>query len=336
MQPTTAPSVPTALGPKPVPAPPVRVSRMTLANAKSTKRIEPLRTLLYASDGLGKSTFGATAPKPIFIAAESGLAEIDATAYPQPQSLDDVFDAIDDLTKSAHEFRTLVIDTLDWVEPLIWRKVCMKNGWGTIDQLGTFGKGYGYALEEWRLLLSRLEALWAKRQMDILLLAHSTIKNFKNPAAADYGRYVAAIRPDAYDLIKQWVGCVLFGIDEDATTDPKKGRVKGVSTGRRILHTERRAAWDAKNRYGLPPSIPLETYADYSRAARAGLQANPADVLAACEAYREQLGMTWTAEQAAYVEANRENAQALLLVLNKLRVKADEAAAIAASDTTNS
>ena len=64
--------------------------------------------------------------------------------------------------------------------------------------------------------------------------------------------------------------------------------------------------------------------------------ANPADVLAACEAYREQLGMTWTPEQATYVEANRENAQALLLVLNKLRVKADEAAAIAASDTTNS
>ena len=38
----------------------------------------------------------------------------------------------------------------------------------------------------------------------------------------------------------------------------KDGRIRGVTTGRRILRTQPGATYDAKTRYALPASIPLD------------------------------------------------------------------------------
>jgi hypothetical protein len=59
-------------------------------------------------------------------------------------------------------------------------------------------------------------------------------------------------------MLKQWVDAVLFANYETFVDKASKmARGKGLSTGARIIHTERRAAWDAKNRYGLPEHLPL-------------------------------------------------------------------------------
>ena len=36
------------------------------------------------------------------------------------------------------------------------------------------------------------------------------------------------------------------------------GRTKAIGGKRRIIHAERAAAWDAKNRYGLPEKVPMQ------------------------------------------------------------------------------
>ena len=42
----------------------------------------PPRVLIYSDPGVGKSSFAATAPKPVFIPLEDGLDQISCTKFP--------------------------------------------------------------------------------------------------------------------------------------------------------------------------------------------------------------------------------------------------------------
>ena len=42
----------------------------------------PPRVLIYSDPGVGKSSFAATAPKPVFIPLEDGLDQINCTKFP--------------------------------------------------------------------------------------------------------------------------------------------------------------------------------------------------------------------------------------------------------------
>jgi hypothetical protein len=59
-------------------------------------------------------------------------------------------------------------------------------------------------------------------------------------------------------LIKEWSDAVLFTNYEIVTTEDKRKRVRGISTGARMIYTNRSAAYDAGNRYGLPAELPLD------------------------------------------------------------------------------
>lgn len=251
---------------KPAPTPP----RMTLGAIAKGKRQEPISVLLYGVEGIGKSTFGADAPRPIFIDGERGTDELDVARFPTPETWQDVRDAIRTLTADAHEFETLVIDTLDWLEPLLWRFICQRDGKKDVEDYG-YGKGYVAALDEWRIFLAALERLRQAKRMHVVLLAHSWIKPFKNPEGDDFDRYEMKLHAKAAGLLKEWPKAVLFANYETiAAKDTKTKRVRGVSTGARFVYTQRTAAYDAKNRYGLPESLPL-SWASFYEAAVAGL-----------------------------------------------------------------
>lgn len=300
-----------------------REPRMLLSAVTRGKRVASDRILLVGVEGVGKSTFGSEAPNPIFVAAEDGIRHLDVAAFPEPQTLDDVYEAIEQLRETEHDFKTLVLDTIDWVEPLIFRQVCRRNGWDNIESPG-YGKGYPVAVDETRLLLSRLDQLRLSRSMEIILLGHALITTFQNPAGPDFSRYEISLHKKIAPIVKQWADVNLFATFEEFTSDPKKGKVKGVSTGNRVIHTERCAAWDAKNRCDLPPTIPL-SYADYAAARGTGLQVEASDALAACRALLDQLAVSADAPARQFVEANRDNPAELVRALNRLRVMSDEA-----------
>lgn len=232
--------------------------RMCLANVVKGRIDRPPHIVVYGTDGVGKSTFGADAPDPIFLGAEDGTAHMaHVPRFPQPFTWDEVFDALRELLETEHGYKTLVVDSLDWLEPIVWSHVCKKHRASSIEQIGGgWGKGYTEALTEWRSVLARLELLRAKKRMQIILIAHSMVKMTKHPDQEDYERYQLALNQKAADVIRQWADVVLFARDKTYTTT-QNNRQKGVSSGSRIVHTERRAAWDAKNRYGLKPELPL-------------------------------------------------------------------------------
>lgn len=257
--------------------PPERAQRMTLASIKRGKVVRPFRMALYAPEGLGKTTFAANAPNPVFLGAEDGTFHIDVPRYPTPETWQDVLDAVRVLEAGGHEYQTFVLDTLDWAEPLCWKQVCADsdNASSIEDVGGGFGKGYVRAVDYWRGFLQALERLQTARGMHVVLLAHSTIKTFKNPEGADFDRYQMKIDARAGGLIREWCDEVLFGNYETfAQKDKPKAKAKGVSSGARLLYTTRTAAYDAKNRRGLPEQLALD-WNEFVSAAAAGQVADP-------------------------------------------------------------
>ena len=232
----------------------------------STETRGPECILVHGIEGIGKSTWAKGAPKPLFADVEHGLAELGV-----PCVCIDTFAKAEEFVKTfpADQYRTAVIDTADALDLLMQRALCEKMGWKSIEDPG-YSKGWTRLREQWVRFLASLRELQA-RNVEIIMLAHSQIKNFGNPAGADYARYTPKINDKVTDLIKGWSSVVLFAIHEETVQGAKdiaKDRGKGVGTGRRIVHTQREPAHDAKNRLNLPPILPL-TYAAFDAGRKA-------------------------------------------------------------------
>ncbi|KPK68886.1 MAG: oxidoreductase [Acidithiobacillales bacterium SM23_46] len=221
----------------------------------------PRRTLFYGIHGIGKSTFGSMAEKPIFVQTEDGLGEINCKRFPLAHRYNDVLMALGELYTESHEYRTVVIDSLDWLERLIWAQVCQNRGVESIEDIG-YAKGYTFALTQWREVLAGLEALRNEREMMIILIAHAKIERFENPETEGYDRYSPRLHKTASAIVQEWCDEVLFATYKVLTrkVDEQFGRAqhRGIGTGERIIRTTERPAHVAKNRLSLPDEIPLD------------------------------------------------------------------------------
>lgn len=281
--PAPTPSRPTAAPPPP------RAPRVTLASVVKRANASPLRVLLHGVEGVGKTTFGALAPSAVILGPEDGIPRElgEVPHFPMPEggwTWPDVVDAVRALAAGNHEYQTLVIDTLDWLEPLLWRDVCERNGATSIEEVGGgYGKGYVAALDGWRSFIAELEQLRRAKAMHIILLAHSVIRSFKNPVGDDYDRFELKLNAKAAGIWKEWPDAVLFASHDDvASKDTRTKRVRGISTGARVVRTVHHAAYDAKNRFGLPEELPL-SWAEFYAAVEAGPAARVAELRAAID-----------------------------------------------------
>ena len=230
----------------------------------------PRRTLMYGVHGVGKSTFGAMADKPIFIQTEEGINDLEVDRFPVAATYGEVLGALAALYSGEHEYGTVVIDSLDWLERLIWTEVCAKRGVESIEDIG-YAKGYVFALTQWREVISGLDALRSERGMQIILIAHARIEKFDNPETESYDRYVPRLNKHASALIQEWCDEVLFATYRVHTKHTDEGfnrkRTHGIGTGERIVRTTERPAHVAKNRLSLPDEFPLDyrIYAAFAR-----------------------------------------------------------------------
>lgn len=225
---------------------------------------KPPRILIYGTQKIGKSTFAAHADRPVFIQAEDGLDAINIDAFPLAKTFDEIMENISALAGEQHDFKTVVIDSLDWLEPLIWNQVCENHKMASIeDVLGGYGKGYGEAVKIWRLYLEGLSFLRDELGMTIIQIAHAQIKRFENPETDAYDRHEIKLQKAAAALMMEHSDIILFanhvvGVKKEAKPMNKDGRKRAIGSGERVLYTEERPAFMAGNRYGLPPEIPFD------------------------------------------------------------------------------
>lgn len=320
---------PPATAPPIIPPNPI-VSRMTLDRLVRGKQKEPRKVALFGPEGLGKTTFGAGAPDPIFLDAEGGSGQLDVARFPRPETWPDVLEAVRTLTNDKHDFKTLVVDTADAVEPLLWSFIVARDSkpgkpLRGVEDYG-YGKGFNKALDEWRVLLASLERLRLAKGMNVIFLAHAWIKPFKNPEGEDYDRFELKLDKKAGGLIKEWCDVVLFGRFETYAHKDERDRVRGHSTGARLVHTERTAAYDAKNRYNLPATLPL-SWADFDSACIASDAMKPEALREEIQKKAKELGGEIEKSVAELLVKAGADVRSLVVINNRLNARLAERAA---------
>ena len=220
----------------------------------------PPKIMLIGVEGVGKSTAGANMPNPVFMCSESGLVGPQFNDVPNftPKSWKEALEFIDALATDPGDFKTLVVDTLDWLEPMLYDYVVAAAKKPDIKHIEDFGYGKGYVLaqNEARQLIARLDKVNAAG-MNVLLLSHSQLKTVKNPTGEDYDHFESKINAKVGGIFKEWADAVLFARFEVFTRkDGLKAKAYGGDT--RVVETTHSAAWDAKNRFGLPEQMPLD------------------------------------------------------------------------------
>ncbi len=226
----------------------------------SGKIIKPQKVVIYGPEGIGKSTFAAQFPKPLFIDTEGSTSHLEVDRLPRPTSWQMLRQYIKDLKGDTMGYHTLVIDTADWAERLCEEAICQSNGKVGIEDFG-YGKGYTYVKEEFGRLLDSLSDL-IDAGMNVVLTAHSIIRKFELPEETGaYDRYELKLGQKAGNqcaaLAKEWADMVLFVNYKEIVITTKDNKKK-VSGGKRVMYTAHNPCWDAKNRHGLAEELPFD------------------------------------------------------------------------------
>ena len=238
-----------------------------LESIKKGPSTRPPKIMLIGQEGVGKSTAGAKMPNPVFLCGESGLVGPQFADTPSftPTSWAESLAFCEELASNPSGFKTLVIDTLDWIEPMLYAHVVQaakKNDIKHSEDFG-YGKGYVIAQQEARKMLAVLDKVNAAG-MAVLILSHSQLKTVKNPEGDDYDHFESKVNTKVAGIFKEWCDAVLFARFEIYVR--KDGmKVKAQGGTERIVQTTHSAAWDAKNRYGLPEVMDLDMSEIYTR-----------------------------------------------------------------------
>lgn len=245
---------------------------INLASIKTGITANPPVITLHSDEGIGKSTFAANGPSPIFIPTENSLGNLNVSSFPLAKNYEDVMMSIQALLNEQHNYKCAVFDTLDWFEPMVWnylmrqqptneKNVPVKN----VEDYG-YGKGYKLAIDYWNDFIAFSDRLRFEKDMMVIYIIHSAIRKVTPPDMDSFDCYMPKLqdaeKTSAKDKIVEHSDIVLFANWRTALTGEKLGfgasRNRAVGSGERIVYTEARPAWSAKNRYNLPPQIEVK------------------------------------------------------------------------------
>lgn len=224
------------------------------------KRARAQRVIIYGPEGIGKSSFAAQFPDPLFIDTEGSTDNMDVARMDKPTSYTMLKNQISFVKANPTVCKTLVIDTIDWAESLMVDDVCAQHSKKGIEDFN-WGNGYTYTKEEMGRFLNMLQEL-IELGINVVLTAHAQMRKFEQPdEMGAYDRWELKLgkktSSQTSPLVKEWADMVLFANYKTVvmTSETKKKKATG---GQRMLYTEHHPAWDAKNRHELPSELPLD------------------------------------------------------------------------------
>lgn len=234
---------------------------VSLADLKRVKSVLPPRVLIYGPPKLGKTTLANEFPDAVFLQTETGENSTDEiTTFGEMGSYNDVISGIAALYTEDHTFKTLVLDSADKFEPMLWAGVCEQNNWNEGIETPGYGKGYLAADGYWRDFISGCNALRRDRGMSIVYIAHSEIGRFDDPRTTSYSRYDIRLHKRAIGILCDEVDVILCLNQEASIKEEKQGfnKVRAHAEGgvQRWMYLEGRPSMNAGNRYNMPPKMP--------------------------------------------------------------------------------
>jgi len=222
--------------------------------------------VIYGVEGIGKTALAAQFDKPFFLMSprETGLLTLQSSGqigevdrFPVLNTWYELSTALSWLACGDHDYRTLIIDTINGVERDLYFKFVLDTQFGgDASKFTAYAKDKKYTHDLWKVFLDSLNRC-RERGLAIVLLGHAMVSRMNDPDGKDYDRYIPRFANQAtWDMTFACVDVVMFANHVTATFEDGS-RTKGRSTGIRMLYTEKRPAFDAKNRYRLPAQIDM-------------------------------------------------------------------------------
>ena len=273
-------------------------------NIQRGKRHTPVRAVIYGTEGIGKTTLAAGFPSPVILDTEEGTHHLDV-ARVSIGSWEELRAAVAEIGSRPSEFRTVVIDSADWAERLLIESLLVEHKQKSIEGFG-FGKGYTILAEGFGRFLS---------QCDVAFVAHSKVQRTSPPDMADgFDRYELKLTKQTAPLLKEWCDLLCFCNYKTTVSEGSDGRKKATGGKRRLMHVERSAAWDAKNRYSLDAELPMAIES------LAPIFAEPAKR----PGWRDRVAAATTLEELGRIGDDADQAVSDGKLTNELRAKLDE------------
>jgi len=223
---------------------------------------------------VGKTTFASLAPKPVFILTEEGLGQITVDHFPLCEDFNNVLLCLQSLILEDHDYKTVVIDSMDWVELLASPEALAiynekpKDGKRTTLRDIPYGGGNVLLIPFFEKIVEKLNALREKRKMNVVLIAHTKIEKVEDPCGTSYDQYSPRLTKLVNHMIKEWVDIIGFATQKISRTshDEEFSQKRIVAEaanpnlpdGNRVLILDPSPAIVAKNRYSLPEQMPLD------------------------------------------------------------------------------
>ena len=102
----------------------------------SGRQVKALKTVIYGPEGIGKSTFAAQFPEPLFIDTEDSTKFMDVRRFQKPASWAQLMAQAKHVRNTPGLCRTLVLDTADWAEQLCSSSICASKQIRSIADIG--------------------------------------------------------------------------------------------------------------------------------------------------------------------------------------------------------
>lgn len=216
------------------------------------------KVVLYGVEGIGKTTFAAQFPNPLFSDTEDSTLHMNVARLDKPTSWTMLLQQVD-FVKMNKPCSTYIIDTIDWAEKLCKAHLAANGKWN--DNANDYGAKYIALEKEFGDLLNKLSEV-VDVGINVVITAHAWLRKKEEPdEMGAYDRYELKLEKKPAPLVKEWADMVLFAnFKTTILTDEKTKSKKGVG-GQRMMFTTHRPAWDAKNRAGLADELPF----DYSQ-----------------------------------------------------------------------
>jgi hypothetical protein len=226
-----------------------------------TEKTEPkdsltdLTTLIYGQPKIGKSTFCSGAPGAVFLATEAGLNHLSTFQIPI-KTWAEFLETCKLIMEGKHEFKTVVIDTVDNLYEMCSAHVLAANGLKH-ESDAEYGKGYALVNGEFKKKLTMLSLL----PYGLMLTSHAQDKEVKT--ATGKAHKITPTLPNSARKIVLGMADLILYAEIAEVLDPEHGNITGYE---RVVRTKPTTIYEAGARgYDLPDTLPL----DYSAFAAA-------------------------------------------------------------------
>ena len=209
------------------------------------------KILVYGPPKVGKTSLAAAAPDSVIIDFDKGAGNYGVTSIAPPKTWEEALRLVDGFAKDP--CGTLAIDTIDGLERLAAEHVCNAAKKKSLAEFG-YGDGYTALAAEWRIALDALEAV-RDAGTTVLLIGHAQVKRMQNPQIGEYDVFSVTLEKKTWAATHKWCDVIAFANFDAARKEEER---RAFVTGQRLLYTAPGTGYEAGNRFGLPPVMPLE------------------------------------------------------------------------------